>query len=185
MIALLEYPAIRNQATPLSVGSYHALRDMGLVPVKTELLDGVIVAKMTKSPLHTLIAHRLHRGLAATLPAGYQLRKEDPLTFADSEPEPDLAIVRGDIERFRSCHPSSAELVVEIAISSIDIDRAKAELYARAGVPSYWLVLPEQRAAIVYSDPGPGGYQSEQRLDPEGQLTTWYGASFQLGDLFR
>lgn len=83
---------------PFSVERYHELPDPGIMPVKTELLNGVIVEKMTKSPLYTLLAHRLFGRLAIALPTGYQLRKEDPLTLATSEPEPDLAIVPGDGE---------------------------------------------------------------------------------------
>ena len=101
MIELLERPAVRHQVAPLSVDGYHKLRDLGLVRVKTELLNGVIVEKMTKSPLHTFLAQRLYDQLRADLPLGYQLRKEDPLTLATSEPEPDLAIVAGTAETFR------------------------------------------------------------------------------------
>jgi hypothetical protein len=77
MIDLLERLAVRHQVAPLSVAGYHRLRDLGLAPIKSELLDGAIVAKMTKSPLHTLVTHRLFARLAAGLPDGYQLRKED------------------------------------------------------------------------------------------------------------
>ncbi len=185
MIEILESPAIRRQVALLSVESYHRLRDLGLVSVKTELLQGVMVEKMTKSPLHTLIVHRLHDRLAMGLPSGYQLRKEDPLTLAHSEPEPDLAIVRGDIERFRTHHPTTAELVAEVAVSSLQVDRAKASLYAEAAVPLYWLVLAEQHAIEVYSEPTPSRYRC-QRLYAQGDvLETWYGARVQLEELFR
>jgi hypothetical protein len=53
MIDILERPEIRRQPAPLSLEGYHVLRDLGLVPVKRELLDGVVVEKMTRSPLHT------------------------------------------------------------------------------------------------------------------------------------
>jgi Uma2 family endonuclease len=184
MIEILERPDVRRQVIPLSVTCYHTLRDLGLVAVRTELLNGVIVEKMTKSPLHTLIAHRLHDRLAQTLPSGYQLRKEDPLTLATSEPEPDIAIVRGDIERFRTAHPTTAELVAEIAVTSVGVDRAKADLYARAAIPVYWLVLPEAGLVEVYSEPGPEGYRLRQTHGRGETLTTWYGARVSLDDLF-
>ena len=184
MIEILERPAIRHQVTQFSVQSYHKLRDLGLVPVKTELLNGVIIEKMTKSPLHTLLAHRLFDRLTVGLPPEYQLRKEDPLTLASSEPEPDIAIVLGDIETYRDHHPATAELAVEIAVSSIEIDRAKANLYARANVTVYWLVLADERAVEIYSQPGPSGYRNMERRGLGQMLDTWYGTPIPLDALF-
>jgi len=184
MIDILERPEIRRQAAPLSLEGYHVLRDLGLVPVKSELLNGVVVEKMTKSPLHTLIAHRLYALLAADLPAGYQLRKEDPLTLVASEPEPDLAIVAGTIDTFRDHHPDTAELVVEIAVTSADLDRAKADLYAAAGIPAYWLILGRDGAVEVHSSPVDGRYSHIRRVTQPETLTTWYGTAIQLGKLF-
>ncbi|AUB83409.1 Uma2 family endonuclease [Candidatus Thiodictyon syntrophicum] len=184
MIELLERPAVRRQVAPLSVSGYHALLDLGLVAVKTELLNGVIVEKMTKSPLHTFLAHRLYDRLAAGLPAGYQLRKEDPLTLAASEPEPDIAIVFGDIERFRTHHPTTAELVVEVAVTSVGVDRAKAGIYAMAGVSVYWLVLAEEGAVEVYSGPGPQGYRHRETRGRGDTLETWYGTLIHLDEVF-
>jgi Uma2 family endonuclease len=184
MIEILEHPAVRRQVARLSVAGYHQLRDLGLVGVKTELLNGVIVQKMTKSPLHTFLAHRIQIWLAEELPSGWQLRKEDPLTFVNSEPQPDLALVEGDFEIYRTHHPTTAELVVEIAVSSIEVDRAKADLYAEASVPTYWLVLAAQRTVEVYTQPRPTGYASTRVLGSGDTLETWYGARIRLDDLF-
>jgi hypothetical protein len=57
MIDILESPGVRRRVAPISVESYHVLRDLGLVDVKTELVNGIIVEKTTKSPRHTLILH--------------------------------------------------------------------------------------------------------------------------------
>jgi Uma2 family endonuclease len=184
MIELLERPAVRHRVAPLSVAGYHQLRDLGLVPIKSELLNGLIVEKMTKSPLHTLILHRLQERLAACLPADLLLRKEDPLTLAASEPEPHIAIVAGCMEDYRDRHPETALLVAEVAISSADLDRAKADLYARAGVRDYWLILPTSRTVEVYSDPTPEGYAASARRGSGDTLTTRYGATIDLDALF-
>jgi Uma2 family endonuclease len=180
MIDILESPGVRRRVAPISVESYHVLRDLGLVDVKTELVNGIIVEKMTKSPRHTLILHRLHDALAQGLPSGCLLRKEDPLTLAASEPEPDLAIVRGSIEDYAEQHPTTAELVVEVAVSSLELDRAKAADYAGAGIPTYWLVIPAERAIVVYTEPRAGGYQGIRRVEQRGRLATWYGAEIDL-----
>jgi len=184
MIEILERPAVRHRVAPLSVAGYHQLRDLGLVGVKTELLNGVIVEKMTKSPLHTFLSQRLHAWLAEGLPTGWQLRKEDPLTFDGSEPEPDLALVAGSAETYRSHHPTTAELVVEIAVSSVDLDRAKADVYAEAGVSVYWLVLAERHTIEVYSQPSPSGYQHQETLGSGDTLETWYGTRVSIDELF-
>jgi len=184
MIGLLERPAVRRRVLPFSVERYHKLRDLGVVPVKTELLNGVIVEKMTKSPRHTLLAHRLLDRLAVGLPPGCQLRKEDPLTFATSEPEPDIAIVLGNMETYRDHHPTRAELIVEIAVSSVEVDRAKADLYAGAGISVYWLVLADARTVEVYTQPRPNGYQSMETKRLGQTLETWYGTRIPLDTLF-
>lgn len=180
MIDILESPGVRRQVAPISVESYHVLRDLGLVDVKTELVNGIIVEKMTKSPRHTLILHRLHDALAKGLPSGCLLRKEDPLTLAASEPEPDLAIVRGSIEHYAEQHPTTAELVVEVAVNSLELDRAKAADYARAGIPTYWLVVPTERTVELYTEPGTGGYARMACVTAPGRLETWYGAALDL-----
>lgn len=184
MTDLLERPAIRRQATRWSVADYHRLRDLGLAPVRSELLDGVIIDKMTKSPLHTLIVHRLQAALAVGLPDGFQLRKEDPLSLATSEPEPDIAIVAGSDADFREHHPHTARLVVEVAISSEELDRAKAGLYDAAGIEVYWLILPASLSCEVYSEPTGMGYRQVEICGPGGLLRTWYGAGLSVDALF-
>lgn len=151
----------RDQARalmPLTVAQYHRLRDAGWIAEKTELLEGRIIQKTTKSPRHSTLIGILQQMLSTHLPDGYLLRKEDPLTLADSEPEPDLCIVRGQLADFRDAHPTTAELVVEVAVTSLELDRAKTPIYARAGIPESWIVRPGSRCIEVYSEPSATGY---------------------------
>ena len=67
-------------------------------------------------------------------------------------------ITRGALADFRVTHPTTAELVIEVAISSLEIDRVKALIYAEAGVKEYWIVCPEQKEVEVYRSPTPQGY---------------------------
>ncbi len=83
--------------------------------------------------------------------------------MADSEPELDIAVTRGRENDFVTSHPSTAELVVEVAVSSPTLDRENASLYAEAGVKEYWIVLGVERTIEVYRRPENGRYQ-EQRL---------------------
>lgn len=121
-----------------------------------ELLEGLLVEVMSpQSAAHATVIERLTRHL---VPAGARLRVQLPLEVPpDSEPEPDLALVEGEPSPVR--HPRTALLVVEVSFSSPQIDRGvKAELYARAAVPTYWLIDVLGKAVEVRSDPGPAGY---------------------------
>jgi Uma2 family endonuclease len=157
---ILAEPSVRDAALPITVAQYHRLSGEGIVPERTELLQGVIIEQMTKSPLHTFLVQRLAGWLAEAVPAGWFVRKEEPLTLTDSEPEPDLTIVPGTPADYRLAHPATARLVVEVAIATLGIDRAKADVYAAAGVEEYWIVCPESRSVEVYQQPSAAGYTS-------------------------
>ena len=153
MTELLDVPAIRQRVARLSVEDYHRL---GELPV--ELLRGTIIEKMSKSPAHQFYEDRLRKILSTQISPEWIVRQEGPLTFADSEPEPDVAVVPGPEERYLAAHPATAELAVEIAISSLEIDRVKALIYAEAGVKEYWIVCPEEKRVEVFRQPGAQGY---------------------------
>ena len=164
MTSILEKLSVRRVALPISVEQYHRLGREGIIGQRTELLRGVIIERMTKSPLHTYVVHVIARWLQENIEADQHLRKEEPLTFADSEPEPDIAVVSGQPEAYRACHPATADLVVEVAIASVGLDRDKGDIYAAAGVPEYWVVIPEERAVEIYRDPTGNGYAVCERL---------------------
>lgn len=138
---------------PLSVPAYHVLGETGLIPEKTELLYGCVYEKMPKSPLHRLLVMRLLRLLQALVPTGFHVQPEQPITCGDSEPEPDLSVIRGREEDYADRHPQTAELVVEVVVSSHEYDRAKLRAYAIAGVKECWLVLAPERQIEVYRQP--------------------------------
>ena len=153
---------------PLSINAYHALGDLGLIPEKTELLYGQVFHKMPKSPFHTLLLMRLLAFLHRALPPGLHVRPEQPILCGDSEPEPDLSVVRGSMNDYGSEHPQTAELVIEVCVTSHEYDRLKLRAYAGAGVKECWLVLVPEKQVEVYSHPlgdefgehsiqGPGG----------------------------
>ena len=161
MSAILENPAVRRQAETISVELYHRMIERGVVDPRCELIRGTLVKKMSKSHRHSSITAKLMRWLTAALPE-FWVRLEQPLTFADSEPEPDISVVPGDIEDY-AAHPTTARLVIEVAISSEDIDREKGALYAEAGVEEFWLVLPEARAVEVHTGPRDGAWTNVHR----------------------
>ncbi len=118
----------------------------------------------------------------ATPPALYRLSREeyDPMVdsgalegplaaseMSEPEPEPDVALAEHDDPARR---PSTALLVVEIAITSRRQDEHEAAVYAGAAVPEYWLVDVEDRSVTVYSGPGGTGYARRVRLAGEDAL---------------
>ena len=137
MIKAVEAPLVPLRGArlwPLSVAAYRALGEAGLIPKNTELLYGCVYTKMSKSPFHSFLLQFLTETLRRMLREGRLLRVEQPISCGDSEPEPELAVVNGRNEDFRHDHPHTAELVIEVCLTSHDYDRSKLPAYAAAGV---------------------------------------------------
>jgi Uma2 family endonuclease len=154
-----------------SVEKYEALAEEGRLPKNVELIRGVVIEKMPKSPLHWAVLRRLHDLIRDALPPGFILRSEVGLRLADSVPEPDLAVVHATEEELLKGHPSTAQLVIEVAVSTAALDRANAALYAEAEVAEYWIVLARERVIEVYTEPVAGAY-TERREVGIGELLT-------------
>jgi Uma2 family endonuclease len=129
-----------------------------------ELLRGLVITKMSKSPVHELVCQKLMKRLLAKVPGGFEVRRESPLTFRDSEPEPDISVVHGQPDDWAKAHPASAQLVVEVAVTSTSLDEGKGEIYAEAGISEYWVVRTGNRAVDVYREPTSDGYLSKTTL---------------------
>jgi len=122
---------------------YERLVDLGLLDDEPiELLGGHLIVAEPKSSPHATAIRRAARALERAFGAGWLVLRQDPIALDDeSEPEPDVAVVRGDIDDFRDFHPDQPALVVEVGRSSLVFDRRyKGSLYARAGVADYWIV---------------------------------------------
>ncbi len=165
---LLEEPTIMERGLPITVEQYHTLFAQGLIAENVELIEGIIVEKMPKSPLHSFLLMRLMKLLLVLAGERFIVRPGQPVTCKRSEPEPDLAFVEASPDDYVTAHPKTAELVIEIAISSIAIDRRKAAIYAEAGVREYWIVLPETRQIEVHTKLTQSRYAA-QRIFTEGQ----------------
>ncbi len=171
---------------PLSIKAYHALGELGLIPEKTELLYGQVIQKISKSPYHSYLQLFLAKVLGAALPPETHLRSEQPITCLDSEPEPDLAVVRGRMEDYRHEHPHTAELVIEVCVSSAEYDRSKLRAYANAGVKEVWLILAPEKRIEVHRQPAGDKFAGQELHGPGGRLTsaTVAGLTVSLDALF-
>lgn len=153
----------------LPVAKYHEMIAAGILtdddPV--ELLEGWLVTKMGENPPHVLAADLLADKLKEVIPSGWHVKRQDPITTTDSEPEPDVAIVRGNRRDYRDRHPGPGDLalVVEVADATLVRDRTtKKRAYARAGISIYWIVNLIDRVVEVYTDPtGPAGQPDYRR----------------------
>jgi hypothetical protein len=172
---------------PMSVEAYHVLGEAGVIPENTELLYGLVYTKMPKSPFHCFLVQRVVQHFQKLEMTGLLVRLEQPLTFGDSEPEPDIAVVKGKNEDFRTAHPRTAELIIEICVTSYEYDRSKLRAYATGGVKECWLVLGREEKIEVYFNPKDGTFQDVETHGPGGgfQSREIANLTIDLNELFR
>ncbi len=148
----------------ITVDRYEQMLERGALSEddRIELLNGVLVTKMPKNPMHSTVTGRCYRALDRLLPPDWHVRKEEPVRIPGyDEPEPDLAVVRGGEDDYEKRHPFPADiaLIAEIADSSLTRDRGeKADIYARAGIPVYWIINLVDRQIETFSNPVGGVY---------------------------
>ncbi len=138
---------------------YERLIDLGVFQPSEdiELIGGeLMVAEPQGAPHYTAI-RKTAKALEAAFGPGWEVRTEGPIGLDDeSEPEPDVAVVPGAPDDYARAHPSRPALTVEVAESSLALDRhRKGSLYARAGLPDYWVLNLVDRVLEVYREPAP------------------------------
>jgi Uma2 family endonuclease len=149
--------------------AYHRMFEIGVLdPEKRyELLDGEVVMSPPIGPAQGGLTSRLNEFFTKRLPDSIHCRVQLPIVAGDlSELEPDLALVRAREDYYQAAHPRPEEvmLLVEVAQSSLVRDRGqKMQIYARSGIPEYWIVDVEHRLVIVHREAGPLGYADVQQ----------------------
>lgn len=139
---------------------------------RVELVGGIVYEMSPQDNLHAACLRRARRVLEGICPQGYAVDVQMPLSLGlDSEPEPDLAIVRLDPQNYVQGHPTSAALVVEVAHSSLRHDRDKAEVYALAGIEDFWILNLVHQALEVYREPANGTYSKHLVLRRGEQIS--------------
>jgi len=160
-----------------SVDRYQKMIEAGILTPedRVELLENYVVLKMPRNPRHDSTLQRMLRPVLRVVPEGWDLRVQSAVALADSQPEPDFALVRGSAADYERRHPTTPDvgLVIEVADSSLLRDqRDKTRIYARGGIPCYWIVNLADQRVEVYSQPsGPtavpsyGSFQTYQPGD--------------------
>ena len=146
-----------------------------LADARVELIDGELLEMNAQGDVHAILTVLLHRLLEQTYGAGHYVRDHSPLRAGEfDQPEPDLVLVRGE-PSLASLHPQGRDvvLVVEIAVTTLDYDRAKAAVYARGDVPVYVLVNVEGEEIEVYRGPRSDGSYLEKRTLAAGDRLQW------------
>jgi Uma2 family endonuclease len=152
---------------------FHRFGDMGLFEGRRAMLiDGIILEQGPMNPPHAITLELVEEALRTAFGPGWRIRCQSPLVLGqDLDPEPDVAVVAGTA-RGSTGHPTTADLVVEVADSSLDFDTNEKRLrYARAGIREYWVVDINGRRLLVYRDPQGSDYANQQALGPKDAVT--------------
>jgi Uma2 family endonuclease len=177
-----------------TLSEYRKLGESGLFhDRKTMLIHGELFTMTMPGPLHDISLNLAQEILRAICPAGHHVRNQQGFDIGtDNDPGPDLAIVAGSI-RDTTATPTRAILIVEVADTSLTMDTTtKAELYATAGVPEYWVIDLEHRQLILFRDPqalpkglGATAYKTHLTFGPTDRIAPLFApnASVLVSDL--
>jgi len=149
-----------------SVDDYHRMIEAGILrDRRVELLAGEIVEMSPETPIHYNTAKRGARYLEELLTGRADVRFNGPITLLDSEPEPDIAIVRLPESTYNNRNPEPEDIfwVIEVAKASLkkDLD-FKGSIYATAEIQEYWVLDISAKRLIVFREPQNGQYVIEQ-----------------------
>jgi Uma2 family endonuclease len=170
---LSRHPVPRHR---LTVNDYHRLGEAGILGEddRVELLAGQLVDMSPIGPRHALAIDALTELLVTAVAGRAAVRVQNPVVLDDeSEPQPDLTVVRRPWRGHPHEHPRPEDilLLIEVADSSLDTDRgAKLELYARAGIREFWIVDLTTNCVLVHRQPSGDRYELVTRVESSGVL---------------
>ena len=171
--------AIGVRTRRFSVEEYHRVVRAGILKEddRVELIEGEIIEMTPIGLRHSFCLARVTDHFAVSLHGLAVVWVQSPIGLSpDSEPQPDLAVVRPPLTQYADAHPGAGDvfLVIEVADTTVDHDRTrKIPLCAGAGVREAWLVNLPAQTIEVYRAPTGEGYQDVrtlgrgQRLAPE------------------
>ncbi|MFN7640085.1 MAG: Uma2 family endonuclease [Pseudanabaena sp.] len=175
-----------------SIADYHQMIEAGILDEddRVELLEGKIVCMSPQRPFHAASVQRSSRLLFKLLSDRAEIRVQLPVILGnDSEPEPDLAVVRFDADEYSFRHPEAPDiyLLIEVADSTIAKDRnQKARIYAKNRVLEYWILDLQKRQVYVFRQPEEGVYREKLILNSDDSITmqAFPDVAIALNDMF-
>ncbi|HEY2738818.1 MAG TPA: Uma2 family endonuclease [Thermoanaerobaculia bacterium] len=165
---------------------YHTMAEAGILAEdeRVELIAGEIVRMAPIGSRHAGGVKRLNRRLTRDLGERALISIQDPIAIGDnSEPQPDVAVLRPRPDDYTHSHPKPADvlLVIEVADSSLAYDRGvKIPLYAVAGILEVWLVCLDERRVEIHREPAPAGYRNIRILHPGDRVSPLAFPDFEL-----
>ena len=185
----IDPPALKRSAQPdapplpkwvarykFDVHQYHAMAKAGVLNEddRVELIDGEIIAMSAIGPAHVGAVNSSTMFWAIRLGGRAIAQIQNPIRLDErNQPQPDIAMkLKDDFYRSGLAGPDDVLLLIEVADSSLEYDRRiKLALYARFGIPEFWIVNIRARSIEVYTDPVNGEYTTLQTFR-RGQTAT-------------
>ncbi len=151
---------------------YHLMIETGILDEddRVELLEGKIITMSPIGRFHAACVRKLTVLFVQRLSDRYAVSQEQPINMSNgSQPEPDFVIATFREDHYAAGHPTPEDvhLLIEVADKTLDRDRGpKARIYARAGIPEYWIINLIDRQLEVFTDPQPeqGTYATSRIL---------------------
>ncbi|AOY79033.1 MAG: Uma2 family endonuclease [Moorea sp. SIO1G6] len=157
-----------------SIEDYHHMIAAGILSERhVELLEGKIIEMSPEGPLHRKINDSMADYLREKLRGRAKIYEAHPVTLPDSEPEPDIAVVKLPVSLYDHRHPSAEEIYLLIEISDTTLEKdleQKRIAYAQAGILEYWVVDLKAQQLIVFQQPSGDSYQIKQTYS-QGSLS--------------
>lgn len=155
--------------TKSSLKDYHKMIETGILNERrVELILGEIIEMSPQGPIHTCISHTGVIYLRSLLKKKAVVREAHPITLRDSEPEPDLAIVRSPDRLYLTHHPYPEDIywLIEIADTTLIKDLGiKKKMYAKANIPEYWVIDITSEILKIFRHPLNENYQEETEYE--------------------
>jgi Uma2 family endonuclease len=161
-----------------SVEDYEALGQIGFFghDRRLELIDGEIYEMTPIGPDHGGCVMRLNALLTSRIGGRAVVNVQNPVRLGNlSEPQPDVTVLLGPIDRYRHRHPRADDilLLIEVSDTTIGFDRRKkAPVYAREGVREVWIVDLNGEAVEIHRQPSPEGYAVAERRRRDQTVST-------------
>jgi Uma2 family endonuclease len=180
------------QRRKLSADQFEQMGRTGILgpDARVELLDGEMIQMAPIGSRHAAAVDFLSMHFARAIGDAALVRTQNPLRLADdSEPQPDLMLLRPAGDRYRAAHPRPADvlLLIEVADATLAFDReSKLPLYARHGVSEVWIFDLNAERLEIYREPAESGYR--RKLERSGTEsiapTALPAASLQVAAVF-
>ncbi len=153
-----------------NIQDYHQMVKAGILTEdeRVELIEGEIVEMSPIGTRHAACVKRLLKLFSQLLGDRVIVAVQDPVVLNNfSEPQPDLALLKPRDDFYAAGHPQPQDilLLVEVADTTIESDRAiKIPLYASSGITEVWLVDVNEQVIEVFREPTNNSYQNIQKL---------------------